>query len=344
MRLKPQDLPRHLQRDLLPIYLVSGDETLLVQESCDAIRQAARTAGCSDREILDADPKDFDWQLLLASAANLSLFGERKLIELRLPSGKPGAEGSKALCEYAQHCGPDNVLLIIAGKVDKQSTNAKWFKTLDQAGAVIQVWPVDARQLPRWLGGRIQAAGLSIDDDALHLLCERVEGNLLAAVQEVEKLKLLATDNRVDIATVADAVGNSARYDLFGMVDRAMQGDTAGSLRMLQGLRAEGTEPPVVLWALTRELQTLLQARELLDAGQPQGQVFKSLRIWQSKAACLEAALRRHNARATGTLINLATAADGAIKGYAKGKPWDQLATVVHQLAGGVPADTPRYP
>ena len=166
MRLYPEKLAAQLQQSLLPVYLVSGDEPLLVQECCDLIRQQARAQGCSDRELIDAGSSGFNWHDLLHSATSMSLFAERKLVELRLPSGKPGADGSKALCEYLDISSGEDVLLIISGKIDKQSTNSKWYKALDKAGATIQVWPVDAQNLPRWLQQRVRNAGMSIDPDA----------------------------------------------------------------------------------------------------------------------------------------------------------------------------------
>ena len=261
MRLYPEKLAGQLQQKLLRVYLISGDETLLVQECCDLIRQKARQEGCSEREIIDAGVSSFNWQDILHSASSMSLFAERKLIELRLPSGKPGAEGSKALCEYLEVAGSEDVLLIVAGKIDKQSTNSKWYKALDKAGATIQVWPIDAKNLPRWLQQRVRSAGMDIESDALQLLCDRVEGNLLAAVQEVEKLKLLAADSKITTETVTKAVSNNARYNVFDMADNALKGDATASLRMLHGLRSEGSEPPVVLWSLAREIRTLLEAQ-----------------------------------------------------------------------------------
>ncbi|MDH3993720.1 MAG: DNA polymerase III subunit delta, partial [Gammaproteobacteria bacterium] len=165
MRLYPEKLPGHLQQQLLPVYLVSGDEPLLLQECCDLIRQQARAQGCTEREVIDAGVSGFKWQDILHSASSMSLFAERKLVELRLPSGKPGAEGSKALCEYLDMASGEDVLLIISGKIDKQSTNSKWYKALDKAGVTIQVWPVDAAELPRWLQQRVRNAGMSIDAD-----------------------------------------------------------------------------------------------------------------------------------------------------------------------------------
>ena len=332
MRLYPEKLADHLQQKLLPVYLVSGDEPLLLQECCDQIRQKARAENCNEREIIEGGVSNFNWQDILHSASNMSLFADRKLIELRLPSGKPGAEGSKALCEYLDIASGDDVLLIVSGKIDKQSTNSKWYKALDKAGVTVQVWPVDAKNLPRWLHQRVRNAGMSIDDDALRLLCERMEGNLLAAVQEVEKLKLLAADSKITMQTVTEAVSDNARYNLFDMADNALKGNTSVSLRMLYGLRAEGTEPPVVLWALVREIRTLYEAQLDCDSGQSAQQALSSRRVWQNRMPLMQAALTRHNAHSLSLLLEQAARADGSIKGFADGKPWDNLSRLVITL------------
>ena len=332
MRLYPDKLADHLQQKLLPVYLVSGDEPLLLQECCDQIRQKARAENCNEREIIEGGVSNFNWQDILHSASNMSLFADRKLIELRLPSGKPGAEGSKALCEYLDIASGDDVLLIVSGKIDKQSTNSKWYKALDKAGVTVQVWPVDAKNLPRWLQQRVRNAGMSIDDDALRLLCERMEGNLLAAVQEVEKLKLLAADSKITMQTVTEAVSDNARYNLFDMADNALKGNASVSLRMLYGLRAEGTEPPVVLWALVREIRTLYEAQLDCDSGQSTQQALSSRRVWQNRMPLMQAALTRHNTHSLSLLLEQAARADGSIKGFADGKPWDNLSRLVITL------------
>ena len=332
MRLYPEKLADHLQQKLLPVYLVSGDEPLLLQECCDQIRQKARAENCNEREIIEGGVSNFNWQDILHSASNMSLFADRKLIELRLPSGKPGAEGSKALCEYLDIASGDDVLLIVSGKIDKQSTNSKWYKALDKAGVTVQVWPVDAKNLPRWLQQRVRNAGMSIDDDALRLLCERMEGNLLAAVQEVEKLKLLAADSKITMQTVTEAVSDNARYNLFDMADNALKGNASVSLRMLYGLRAEGTEPPVVLWALVREIRTLYEAQLDCDSGQSTQQALSSRRVWQNRMPLMQAALTRHNTHSLSLLLEQAARVDGSIKGFADGKPWDNLSRLVITL------------
>jgi len=329
MRLYPDKLAGHLTQQLLPVYLVSGDEPLLVQECCDRVRARARESGCNEREVLDAGQPGFDWQSLLHSAASMSLFAERKLVELRLPSGKPGKEGSSALCEYLEVAGGEDVLLIVAGKIDKQSTNSKWYKALDKAGATIQVWPVKPAELPRWLQQRVRAAGMNIDGDALQCLCDQVEGNLLAAVQEVEKLKLLAADDRITLQTVTEAVSNNARYNVFDLADKALQGDAAGSLRMLHGLRGEGTEPLAVLWALAREVRTLYEAQLDCDAGRSPQQALDARGVWKSRMPCMQSALARHDADSLSSLLETAFAVDGSVKGFADGRPWDHLERLV---------------
>jgi DNA polymerase-3 subunit delta len=337
MRLYPEKLQAHLQQQLLPVYLISGDETLLVQECADAVRAAARSAGCSEREVIEAGGRDFDWQVILQSAGNLSLFAERRLLELRLPSGKPGTEGSKALLEYLEVASPDDVLLIIAGKIDKQSTNSKWYKALDKAGATVQLWPVDARELPRWLQQRVSAAGMQIDRDAVQLLAERVEGNLLAAVQEVEKLKLLATDGHITAETVTEGVLDSARYNLFDMVDTALAGNARDSLRKLQGLRGEGTEPPVILWALAREVRTLFDARQDCERGSNPQQALSARRVWKNRMGLMQAALGRHDDRSAGDLMQQLLDTDASIKGFGPGNPWQQLENLVLTIATAQP-------
>lgn len=334
MRIYPEKLQGHLQKQLLPVYLVSGDEPLLVQECCDQIRARAVEQGCSEREVLDAGTTTFNWQDILQSATSMSLFAERRLVELRLPSGKPGAEGSKALCEYLELVGSEDVLLIISGKIDKQSTGSKWYKALDKAGATIQVWPVDARELPRWLQQRVRQSGMDIDRDALQLLCEKVEGNLLAAVQEVEKLKLLASDGRITLDTVTGAVSDNARYKLFDTIDSALRGEAATSLRMLHGLRGEGTEPPVVLWALLREIRTLREARQAVDKGQAAQQALAGLRVWKNRMGLMQGALARHDKASLDNLLEQAARVDGSIKGFSDGRPWDNMEVLVMGLAG----------
>ncbi len=333
MRLRPEQLPAGLRQRLLPLYLVSGEETLLVQEACDAIRAAARQAGCDERQILEADGH-FDWDRLRAASAAMSLFAERRLLELRMPSGKPGAAGGKALLAYLENPAPGNVLLIVAGKLERAATASKWFKALDSAGAIVQVWAVERERLPRWLEGRARQLGLSIDPDALQLLCDRVEGNLLAAAQELEKLRLLSASSHISADTVHDTVTDSARYNLFAMVDHALAGQAAAAIRMLNGLRAEGAEAAVMLWAVSKELRVLCQCRQAMDSGRSAAQAMQELRVWQRRRPALGGALSRHATPGLAGLVELAAATDQAIKGMSRDDPWRGLAELLLKLAG----------
>ncbi|WP_346837213.1 DNA polymerase III subunit delta [Microbulbifer sp. SAOS-129_SWC] len=329
MRIPPRQLSQNLNKGLLPIYLVSGDEPLLVQECCDSIRAAARTQGFSERELLHAE-NNFDWGQLLASAGSMSLFAEKKLIEVRLPNGKPGDKGSKALQEFAAVAGDDLVLLLVLPKLDRSQQNSKWVKALDQKGALIQVWPVDAQEMPRWIHQRLRAAGLDAEPEAIQILAERVEGNLLAASQEIEKLKLLSADNLITAATMSDAVASSARYDVFGLIDKALAADADGAVKTLHGLRAEGVEAPVVLWALAREIRSLLEIGEKIDHGQP---LARLVRI-QKRQPLVQAALARLRPRQLEGLLLRARAVDAAIKGGRDQDPWVGLLELTLNLSG----------
>jgi len=334
MQIRAEQLSQSLKRSLARCYLVTGEETLLVQECADAIRIAAREAGCTEREVIEISSQGGEWQQLLQSAGALSLFADKKLIEVRLPSGKPGAEGSKALQEYLAIEG-DDILLLVAGKIDKQSQRAKWYTELDKAGAIITLWPIKTQEMPRWLGQRFQAAGLEIDREALSLLAERVEGNLLAAVQEVEKLKLLADGGKVTVDTVIASVADNARYNSFGLADTALSGDTRGAIRTLRGLQAEAAAAPVVLWALARDVKLLALLTDDLSSGLGLSQAMQQRGVWRSRSALVQGAMSRHNADTVCVLQELVYRVDAATKGYAKDDPWLLLERLLALLALG---------
>lgn len=333
MRLRPEQLAPHAAKPLLPIYLVSGDEPLQLSEVVDALRGAARAQGYSEREVLQVEA-GFDWGTLAAAGSNLSLFAERKIIELRLPSGKPGDAGAKALTAYAAEPSPDNLLLISCGKLEKQQQNSKWFKALEDAGAVVQVWPVEPRALPGWIRQRLQVRGLQPTAEAAQLLAERVEGNLLAAAQEVEKLALLYGSGALDVEQVRTAVADSARYDVFELADAALGGDGARCARIVEGLRGEGEEPVLILWALVREVRALA----LIAAGQAAGTALETLfqqqRVWDKRKPLYQAALKRHNLRRWRALLRRAARLDRICKGAEPGNPWDELLQFSLLMAG----------
>jgi len=268
VKLKAEQLPKQLAAALAPVYAISGDEPLLCQEAADAIRAACKQAGYGERQVFSADAH-FDWGRLYEAGASLSLFAEKTLLDVRLPSGKPGDKGAAVLLEYLDNPPADKILLLSLPKLDSSTQKSKWCKALAEhkAACLVQIWPVEAAALPGWISQRLAAAGLSADNEAAALLAERVEGNLLAAAQEIEKLKLHDHSGRLTVESVQAAVADSARFDLFGLIDSALQGDAAHALRTLYGLRSEGVDSVVILWALARELRTLAA----LAAAQAQG-------------------------------------------------------------------------
>lgn len=333
-KLRPEQLGAALSKTIAPIYLVSGDEPLLIQEACDTIRRAARSAGFSERELYHCDTS-FDWGQVLTAANSLSLFAEKKIIELRLPTGKPGDKGGKILQEYAQSPAPDNLLLIITEKLDGTTQKSKWFKAIEDAGVHIQVWPIGAAQLPRWISQRLQQAGLQADSSAIDLLASRIEGNLLAAAQEIEKLKLLSTDNNmISYEFMASAVADSARYDVFGLVDKALHGDARGAVKTLHGLKTEGTEPINILWALTRDIRSLVQISLAVAQGKPFDMAARQAGIWDKRQPLIQTALRRLKPAHIQQLLRKANGIDKAIKGMRNAEPWDELLDLILNLAG----------
>ncbi len=333
MRIPLPKLQTHLGDGLAPVYLLSGDEPLQLGEAADAVRAAARAAGYANREVIEA-AANFDWNQLAAEANSLSLFAEQKIIDLRLPSGKPGREGGAALAAYCADPPPDTLLLLTLPKLDKAQQNSKWFKAIDQLGVVVQIWPIEAAQLPRWIEQRLRAAGLQPAPGVAALLAERIEGNLLAARQEIEKLLLLLGPGPVDLDSLSQAVGDSARFDVFTLVDGALQGDATRCLRILGGLRDEGIAPPVVLWALARELRALATiARQVADGASPE-QAMRSARVWDKRKPLVGQALRRLPPAAWGSLLQLCQRTDAAIKGADGDDPWRLLERIALGIAG----------
>jgi len=332
-KLRSDQLATHLQGKLMPVYFVSGDETLLVQETCDAIRQAARKAGFTERERHHVD-KQFEWQQLLASANSLSLFNDKKIIELRIENGKPGTEGSKSICEYLSNPSEDNLLLIVTPKLDGGTQRSKWVKQIEKAGYWIPIWPISAAQLPRWLQHRLQQAGLKADSQAIELLATRIEGNLLAAHQEIEKLRLVAKDEWLSPELIANTVADSARYDVFGLVDKALLGDPRGAVRNLNGLRSEGTEPITILWALAREIRILLSIAGSVGRGQNINWAAKSAGVWDKRQPLVQQALNRLHHKQLASLLRQANGIDKAIKGLRSADAWNELTELLLSLSG----------
>ncbi|WMN17082.1 DNA polymerase III subunit delta [Pseudomonas piscis] len=337
MKLAPAQLGKHLQGSLAPVYVISGDDPLLCQEAADAIRIAARQQGYDERQVFSADA-NFDWGSLLLAGASMSLFAQKRLLELRLPSGKPGDKGAAALIEYCSRPAEDTVLLISLPKLDGSAQKTKWGKALVEGAQTqfVQIWPVDANQLPQWIRQRLSQAGMSANQDAVELIAARVEGNLLAAAQEIEKLKLMAEGGQVTVETVQAAVADSARFDVFGLVDAILNGEAAHALRMLEGLKGEGVEPPVILWALSRELRLLANLAQQFGQGIPLDKVFSQARppVWDKRKPLMSKALQRYSAQRWSQLLLDAQRIDAQIKGQASGSAWSSLSRLSLLMAG----------
>lgn len=336
MKLNPAQLGKHLQGSLAPVYVVSGDEPLLCQEACDAIRSACRQQGFSERQVFNAD-NQFDWGHLLQAGASLSLFAEKRVLELRIPSGKLSDKGA-ALLEYLARPAEDTLLLISLPKLDGSTQKSKWAKALIEGSncQFLQIWPVDAAQLPQWIRQRLSQAGLNASAEAVDMISMRVEGNLLAAAQEIEKLKLLAENGQVDLSTVQASVADSARFDVFGLTDAALNGEASHALRMLEGLRGEGVESPVILWALAREVRLLASLAQQYAQGIPLEKAFSAARppVWDKRRPLVSKALQRHSANNWAKLLMDAQQIDAQIKGQAEGDPWRGLSLLTLAICG----------
>ena len=330
MKLYPEKLAGHLAAGkLAPVYVVAGDEPLQVGEAADAIRAAARQQGFLSREVFFAE-RGFDWQGLAAAGDSMSLFAERRILELRLPTGKPGDAGAKALVELAQRPPEDAILLVVSGRIERAP---KWKMALEKAGVLVEFWPIEPAQLPGWIMQRMQNAGLAADREAAQLLADRVEGNLLAAAQEIDKLALLLDGQQASAEAIRQAVADSARFDVFQLVDAALIGDANRALRILTGLQGEGLDPVLVTWALAREIRSLTDMAYRLASGEPRSAVLA--KVWPKKRQpVVERALKRLDVRQLEKLLLETALVDRCVKGVGKGQPWPRLERLVAALAG----------
>lgn len=336
MKVNSDALPGHLARRLDRVYLIAGDDPLLVAETSDLIRKKAYESGFTGRDVHVVE-RGFDWSRLAFSGGNLSLFDDKLVTEIRLPTGKPGKIGAQTLTELAATAGNDDCLLVIAPKLDSRTSNSAWVRKLSEAGVLVPVWPVNAQQLPGWINKRLRQAGLEASQDAVAMLADRSQGNLLAAQQEIIKLSLYFPAGRVGAEDVAKSVADSARFDVFQLVDAALVGDASRSLRVLDGLQAEGVEPTLVLWALAREVHSLASIQHAVHTGESIDAAMRKARVWSTRKALVTRAVRRCKtpARLFG-LLELAAQADATIKGQRRGDPWSGLRALVVGLCEGV--------
>lgn len=334
MKISADQLRADLAERILPLYFVTGDEPLLVSEALDAIRRRAREAGYGDREVLTAE-RGFDWNRVLAGSASLSLFAEKRILELRLPTGKPGDVGSRTLVELCGALPEDTLVVVSAPKLERSQSSSKWVKALEKAGALVQIRAVDAHALPGWIAARMRGLGLEPSRDAVRLLADRVEGNLLAAAQELEKLRLVLGRGPVDAEQVEAAVADSARFNIFKLADAAVAGRADRALRILGALRAEGAEPVLVLWALSRELRTVTLIRDDLEAGRPLARSVRQRGVWSSREDIVRACVGRHSPASLHGLVRRAELADQVLKGRRSGQPWQELLALTVGIARG---------
>jgi DNA polymerase-3 subunit delta len=334
VKISANQLSPHLKKSLCACYLVTGDEPLLVQESLDAIRAVARKAGYGTRELF-VQSTGFDWNELASAGGNLSLFADKQIIELRLPTGKPGVKGSAAIADFAANMGEDLLFIVSAPKLDRNAQKTKWVKALEANGGLIQIWPVDARELPGWINARMKQVGLQPDRDAVRLIADRVEGNLLAAQQEIEKLRLLHGEGPITAAAADDAVANSSRFDVYNLVDAAVGGNGARAIRILGGVRTEGVEPVIVMWALTRELRTLAGLADDVQTGADLGSAMQRAYVWKNRQGLVRACVSRHAPANFYRLLKLARQGDAAAKGQMRGDPWQLATQIILDLAVG---------
>ncbi|HMT80828.1 MAG TPA: DNA polymerase III subunit delta [Azonexus sp.] len=324
MLLKGDQLAAHLERELRPLYVLYGDDPLLVIEAADTIRAKSRQQGYNEREVLTVLPH-FDWGSLLAAGGNLSLFGDKKLIDLRIPTGKPGKEGGAALQQWCQHLSMDNLLLITLPELDWREEKAVWFTALVNAGVAIKLMAPPLPELPGWIAGRLRRQQQSADLDSLKFIAERVEGNLLAAHQEIQKLGLLYPTGQLSMAQIREAVLNVARYDIDSLREALLSGDVGRLARTLDGLMQEGEAPPLILWAMSEEIRALTIIRAGLDAGKPLDMLLKDAKVWGPRANPVKKALQRLSTTALEAALQHAGRIDRLAKGIGHGNIWEEF-------------------
>lgn len=325
MQLRAEDLERHLARGLAPRYVIHGDEPLQSLEAADAIRAQARAQGYAEREVLTVE-RSFDWGQLAASGANLSLFSSKKLVELRIPGGKPGTEGAAAIVQYCAAPLPDVLTIVSLPKLDRRSQDTAWFKALTREGALINTFQVERAQLPQWIAARLARQKQKAGRETLQFLADSVEGNLLAAHQEIQKLGLLFAPGELDFDAVCGAVLNVARYDAFKLNEAMLAGDKARLARMLDGLKSEGEAPPKILWVLAEEIRAVAKVQAGLAQGEDLQRLYAGNRVWgEARQRAVAAAARRLKSAALGEALRHAARIDRTIKGLARGDVWDEL-------------------
>ena len=354
MQIKPEQLAAHLAKGLRPLYTVWGDEPLLAQEAGDAIRAAARAAGYGERQVHTVAGAHFDWSGLLGAAMAMSLFSDRQLIEIRIPSGKPGKDGSEALQRYCEALGSDDVVTLVQlPKLDRTQQTSAWFSALDSAGVTVRVDPIARNALPQWIAQRLAAQGQRVaggeeGQRTLAFFADRIEGNLLAAHQEIQKLGLLYPAGELGFEQIEAAVLNVARYDVFKLGEAVLAGQVARALRMLDGLQAEGEAAVLVHWTLTEDIRGLKRVKDAVAAGKPLPMALREARVWGAKERLFERVVPLLSEHTVAHLVEAAQVCDGLVKGLKHPDwphdPWDGLKRLVLMVCEHVGSGTARRP
>lgn len=338
MRIGTEQLTQHLARELKPLYTLFGNEPLLVLEAGDRIRAKARAEGYGEREILTAD-SGFKWGQLALAGSSQSLFSTRKLLELRVPTGKPGSEGSDALQAYCRAPPPDTVTLVQLPELDWRAQKSGWFEALDRAGVVVEAKIVPRKALPQWIAGRLKAQDQDADAETLDFIADRVEGNLMAAHQEVQKLALLFPAGKIAFEQARDAVLDVARYDVFNLGEALLEGDPLHLARMLDGLKGEGAAPPLVLWAMGEEIRAIGKIITGSAAGKPLSMLWREAKIWGAPhQSLMQRNISRFSLTQVTEALRHAAAIDRMVKGLLKGDVWDEVLQLGLRFARSAPA------
>ncbi len=331
MKVPFRQLESHLNRSLAKVYLVAGDEPLLVDEALEQLRAAAMRTGFTSRELHTAD-RGFKWHELLAGTDNLSLFATRKIVEIRLATPKPGDDGAETLARLSERDDPDTLVLVAIGEKLGQAGRSTWVKAIEKHGVVVEIWPIDRGDLARWIQQRAAAIKLKLTSAAAQSLAQRVEGNLLAADQEIKRLALTAAGREVDEAEVLEFVANNSRFDVFALADAVLAGETGRTFKILSGLRAEGVHPVQISWVLNRDISMLARLEYAVRHGDHLDGALLRCGVWQRRQPLVKQALAKFRAQRLKALLAEAARVDAALKGVFPAEPWTTLTDLLVSL------------
>ncbi len=324
MAISTEELAQQLKRNSKTLFVVVGDELLLNLEAGDLIRQHAKELGCEERTILIADSR-YDWSKLREEGQSLSLFSTKRLIDLRIPSGKPGKNGSEAITQFCENLPADTITLVSLPGLDRNTLKSKWYLALEKYGLIVQANKIYREQLPRWIAQRLQLQNQNADRDVLQMIADRVEGNLMAAHQEIQKLGLLLPAGKINLDDVTSAVTDVARFDVFDLGPTILKQDRTQFLRMMDGLESEGVAAPLVLWAINEESRALLRVQLALANGASMNDAIREARVWGLRQKLLPRAAQLLTRSIIERAILLAAEIDRQIKGLRRGDPWEGL-------------------